>query len=164
MEDLNTILGRYETSELERPGRVKAKSAQDIYDECWVRVSNMLNDRAGLPSTRPEAKKHMRFAAREITMARNKKEAEINLDNVERLLGAERQCFYVLREVVDELTVDANELARQAAAGHPHKRRMQVILPRLRFVVETLKRKAKELRANDAAAPKAPQKPQGAEK
>lgn len=164
MENLNPLLDRYEKTLIDRPGRTMAKTAQEIYDDAWVIVCNMLNERAGLSSTRPEDRKYMRFAAREIQMARNNKEDLINTDNVERIKGAERQCYYVLTELLDSMTLDHDKLASYAAAGHPFKRRMQTIIPRLKYVILTLGKKASTLKETDAEARKQPQKPQGAGK
>lgn len=166
MTDVNTILARYETQTSAR--RIMAKTPKNIADDVLVRCCNILNERASLPSTRPEVRKQMRLAARELMIARQNGSANAgviaNFD--ESLLnGAEKRCYDVMSEVVEEMVSDMDQLALQAAAGHPYKRRMNTIIPRLRGLIAEFGLRMRQLcHDDDAGTRPSPSILQGAEK
>lgn len=130
------VLEKYETTV--NPHRTKVKQEDEIIVEVWTRICRILEERALNSTTAPEARKHMRFAAREIRAALVKRHDLINVSDKERLQGAERQCYYVAREVLEELVQDHDFMFDQAKAGHALKRRLNTALTKVRNVIEVV--------------------------
>lgn len=138
------VLARYEVPV--NGCRTRVKDENELIVEVWTRICHVLEERALNRTTSHEARKHMRYAAREIRAALAKRCDLINTMNVERLKGAERQCYYVAREVLEDLVRDHDRMHDQAQAGHTLKRRLKAAAVKVRHVIETVGHNIEDLK------------------